>query len=364
LKIAYDYKIFWSQKYGGISRYFVSLFTNLSLKKLDYKVIAPFYKNEYLNKIDPKNIDGKYMERLLPYTSLLFEKYNEIISPIKIKKWDPTLIHYTYYYQKLDKINKPIIITVYDLIHEKISIENGNPIFPKKRMIEVADHIIAISKKTKEDLIKIYNIEEKKISVIYLGGDHSQINNIEISSDLKVFSKPYILFVGSRAKYKNFSFFLNSYAKSKKLLNQFDLMLFGGGKLTSQELKLMNLLGIETNSVKQINGNDSLLIDLYRKAEVFVFPSLYEGFGIPIIESFINKCPVICSDIEIFKEIAENSVKYFNPKESLSLTDAMENVIFSPSEKNSLKERGYLQSKKYSWDKCASETISIYKKFL
>ena len=162
MKIAYDHKIFWSQKYGGISRYFVSLFTNLSLKKLDYKVIAPFYKNEYLNKIDPKNIDGKYIERLLPYTSFLFKKYNEIISPIKIKKWDPTLIHYTYYYQKLDKINKPIIITVYDLIHEKISIENGNPIFPKKRMIEVADHIIAISKKTKEDLIKIYNIEEKK----------------------------------------------------------------------------------------------------------------------------------------------------------------------------------------------------------
>ena len=126
----------------------------------------------------------------------------------------------------------------------------------------------------------------------------------------------------------------------------------------------MNLLGIEKNSLKQINGNDSLLIDLYRKAEAFVFPSLYEGFGIPIIESFINKCPVICSDIEIFKEIAENSVKYFNPKESLSLTDAMESVIFSPSEKNSLKERGYIQSKKYSWDKCASETISIYKKFL
>ena len=77
---------------------------------------------------------------------------------------------------------------------------------------------------------------------------------MKISSDLKTFSKPYILFVGSRAKYKNFSFFLNSYANSKKLLNQFDLILFGGGKLTSQELKLMNLLGIEKNSVKQING--------------------------------------------------------------------------------------------------------------
>ena len=64
MKIAYDHKIFWSQKYGGISRYFVNLFTNLSLKKLDYKVIAPFYKNEYLNKIDPKNIDGKNIETI------------------------------------------------------------------------------------------------------------------------------------------------------------------------------------------------------------------------------------------------------------------------------------------------------------
>ena len=79
------------------------------LKKLDYKVIAPFYKNEYLNKIDPKNIDGKYIKRLLPYTSFLFKKYNEVISPIKIKKWDPTLIHYTYYYQKLDKIEHKMV---------------------------------------------------------------------------------------------------------------------------------------------------------------------------------------------------------------------------------------------------------------
>ena len=364
MKIAYDHKIFWLQKYGGISRYFVNLFLNLSLKKIDYKVFAPFFKNEYLKDVNKKNINGKYLNYLFPYSSFLFKKYNEVISSKKIIEWNPNLIHYTYYYEKLKKSDKPTIITIYDLIHEKKSILNGTPVFPKKRMVDIADHIISISQKTKEDLIEIYGVEEKKISVIYLGADHSLINNFDLSQNVKIFSQPYILFIGSRAKYKNFPFFLESYANSNKLLNKFEIILFGGGNLTVEEKKIINKLGIKENLIKQINGNDNLLVNLYKNAELFVFPSLDEGFGIPIIESFINKCPVICSDIPVFREIAQNSVNYFDQKEIESSSEVLENTILSSKEKNTLKEKGYAQSKKSTWEKCTEETLSVYKNFL
>ena len=340
------------------------MFTNLSLKKLDYKVIAPFYKNEYLNKIDPKNIDGKYIERLLPYTSFLFKKYNEIISPIKIKKWDPTLIHYTYYYQKLDKINKPIIITVYDLIHEKISIENGNPIFPKKRMIEVADHIIAISKKTKEDLIKIYNIEEKKISVIYLGGDHSQINSMKISSDLKTFSKPYILFVGERKKYKNFLKFISAFSLSNYLKNNFQIICFGGGNFSKTEEDLFRNLLLDRSKIHYFEGDQLDLNYFYHKARIFIFPSLYEGFGIPLLEAMNMECPVICSDRSCFPEIVNDAAILFDPKDIESLEFKMEKLIYDDQLLLNLKKKGNDNLNNYSWKKCADETEKLYKKII
>ena len=131
--------------------------------------------------------------------------------------------------------NTPLIITVYDLIHEKLGIENNIEILPKLKSLKIADHIISISEKTKKDLIKFYDIAEDKISVVYLGSNHaltteSSLNNIHNK-------KPFILYVGSREKYKNFEFFLKGYSISEKLKNDFDLLLFGGGKLSANEKK-------------------------------------------------------------------------------------------------------------------------------
>jgi glycosyltransferase involved in cell wall biosynthesis len=361
LKIAYDYKIFWSQRYGGISRYFSNLFFNFHLKNIDFKIFAPFYKNHYIKNLNHSNLNGKHLNYVIPYTSFIIKKFTEVYGFHLMRKWKPDIIHYTYYYNKLKKTDKPTIITVYDLIHEKNSISNNKPFFPKKNMIELADHIICISEKTRKDLIEIYGVQEKKTSVIYLGSEHAEIQKTTKNMNL---DKPYILFVGSREKYKNFNFFIKSYAESNKLLNNFDIVLFGGGNLNKEEKKFITKNKINENSIKYIFGDDELLMQLYQNAGVFVFPSLDEGFGIPVVEALKNKCPVICSDIEIFREIGGDYVKYFNIHHTESLTKAIEDIMFSIEEKNLFKEKGYTNSKKFSWKKCADETLLVYKNFL
>ena len=161
MKIAYDYKIFWNQKYGGISRYFSNLFKKLGEQSINYKVFAPYYKNQYLLDLPSENIDGIHIEDNIPFTSNIIKFYNESVSARNIKKWKPDLVHYTYYYNKIRKQNTSIV-TVYDLTHEITSSKINKTIKPKQKMIEIADHVICISKSTKNDLLNFYDIDEKK----------------------------------------------------------------------------------------------------------------------------------------------------------------------------------------------------------
>ena len=363
MKIAFDHKIFWSQKYGGISRYYTNLFIKFLSKDLNFRIFSPYYKNNYLKDLDQKNIEGKYLKHPFPYTSFFYKKLNEILSPIKMNNWKPDIIHYTYYYEKFQKKNKPVILTVYDLIHEKNSLASNKPILPKKEIIDSADHIICISQETKKDLLNIYSVEEKKTSVIYLGGDHLNSNNFNKDVKLDFLLKPYILFVGSRAKYKNFKILIKALTSSKRLLNDFNLVLFGGEKISKEEKMYFHQNNINEESIKHIYGNEDLLNILYKKAELFVFPSLAEGFGIPIIESWLNHCPVLCSNIPVFKEICGDAVIYFDPKDRTSLVSSLESILYSSLKRDELKKKGSLKSKEYNWDKCADKTIKIYKNF-
>ena len=360
MKIAYDYKIFWNQKYGGISRYFTNLFKNLNEQKIDYKVFAPYYKNQYLLDLPNENIDGAHIRDSIPFISNIIKLYNESISARNIKKWKPDLIHYTYYYDKIKKQNTSIV-TVYDLIHEITSSKINKVIKPKKKMLDIADHIICISKNTKNDLLNFYDIDEKKVSVIYLGGNHLEKKLSKLPE--KFNNKSYILYVGSREKYKNFEILLKGFSKSKKLSTSLDIVLFGGGKLTKKEKALLSDLKINENKIIQVDGDETILKNLYKAAKVFVFPSLYEGFGLPLLESVENDCPIVCSDIPIFREILNDSAFYFKPDSCESLIVSLEKVVFSSDDFLTKKKYDLLKGK-FTWEECSANTLDLYKKII
>ena len=352
MNIFYDHQIFSNQKHGGPSRYFVELIKELILLNNKPTIIAPINQNIYLNDIHPQFKKEFYFK--IKKKNFLTSFYNNSFSYFYFKKHNHDLYHLTYFDSCFES-KKPKIITVYDLIHEKFMKEYKLDTFPKKKVFAHIDHFICISENTKKDLIKYYNINPINISVTYLA------NSLK-SANIKKFNlaKPYFLFVGSRKRYKNFNLLLRSYSANKKIKENFDIVCFGGGKLITDEIKNIKDLEIDLNSIHQVDGTDDFLSSLYLGAEALIYPSKYEGFGLPILEAMSLGCPVISSNSSSLPEVYGDAAITFSPNSLEELSHCIDKVINNDELKKNLIKRGREREKAFSWKKCAIETNSIY----
>jgi glycosyltransferase involved in cell wall biosynthesis len=175
-------------------------------------------------------------------------------------------------------------------------------------------------------------IDENKISVIQHSFHFPKYNTERNWPDLP---EDFFLFVGKRRNYKNFNFFIESSAEQLKEI----ALVVVGSPFTDEEDALIDKLGIRDN-VFQVSADDEELASLYAKANYFVFPSLAEGFGIPILEAYNSNCPVIISDISVFREVAEDAALYFDPTCSESIAKAMNEAITTGSIRKNLVDKG------------------------
>ena len=284
-----------------------------------------------------------------------------------IKAWKPNIIHETYY-SFLTPLTYDCVrvATVYDMIHEIFPemFKKDNPSTEwKKAALNRVDHIISISNSTKKDLIDIFGINEKKISVVHLCVDPSfaKLSQLE---PIPLNTKPYILYVGVREGYKNFNQLLKSFSTSKNLMKDFNVIAFGGPKFSSAENKLMNDLGFLEGQIIHILGDDNLLGAYYSQARAFVYPSLYEGFGIPPLESMAYGCPVISSNTSSMPEVISDAAEFFDPTSCDDILRALEAVVYSESKIQILKNRGEKRLAHFSPQKFAQDTLSVYKSIL
>lgn len=366
LEIVYTHDVFAFQTYGGISRYLVEVIKRIPPAEARAWVFGGLYINEYMNELPqvagikvPVFKNTRYpiniANTLMHYARMAL---NDIAQEILVKPKAETVVHLSYYSRFLPKDNVKVVVTVHDMIHELFP-----DYFPvgdktterKKRCCERADKIIAVSHCTKRDLIKLFGIDETKIEVIYHG------NSLEgIMPTYPVLSEPYILYVGSRSGYKNFLGFIQAYSCSPQLRNNFSILCFGGGRFSEQEQLRLNELGIK-ESVYFMEGDDSLLAGCYSHARAFVYPSLYEGFGIPPLEAMGSSCPVICSDRGPIPEVVEDAGVYFAPDSIESMKSTLEQVLFDDSLLLNMTAKGLQRASMFSWDKTAVETLSLYR---
>lgn len=371
MKILFDHQIFSLQNYGGISRYFYEIAKGINDDpNLDPVTYSFFSNNHYINTAENNifksrpffsglNFKGK--QRLIKFI-------NSISCTLKLKNINFDIIHPTYYdpwFLKYTK-NKPLVLTIYDMTHEmlpeffsKSDLTGQN----KKRLAQKADKIIAISENTKKDIINLYNINPDKISVTHLACSFNPcsadlaINDSDTPIDLP---KKYLLFIGSREGYKNFE----KLAKAIAVLfnDKKDLMLVcaGGGKLLHKEKEHLKSLNIH-NRVIQRDLTDTTLQIYYKKALAFIFPSLYEGFGIPVLEAFSCDCPLLCSDCSSLPEIAGNAALYFDPNNVNSIKDALYEIVNSEIMRKNLIDKGRVRLKDFTWQKTVEQTKTIYK---
>lgn len=315
MRIAYDYQAFFMQKYGGISRYYINLANKLHGLDQQVKIIAPLHQNCYAIDLPEHLIDGFRLNKLPPKSNSAILLYNEIFSRLCINNWRPDILHQTYYSQcKLTPKNMPVVLTVYDMIHELFGdqFSSADMTSRNKRMaVQRANRIICISESTKNDLIRVFGVQSDKISIVHLGFDLFAPPSMGGDFSLALHEKPYLLYVGSRFEYKNFNRFIKSVAASKKLMRDFNIILFGGGSLTNAEIDFIKMQGFDEGQVKQVNGGDSFLANYYRGAEAFIYPSLYEGFGIPPLEAMSCMSPVIASNSSSMPEVIGDAAEFF-----------------------------------------------------
>jgi len=384
MKILYDHQIFGKQHFGGISRYFCELMNHFSRDPdIRFRLALRYSQNENLHQLSQLNqfwtkrndffSDSLFFTRLqrrlhINVLNHVFNNRQEAVRRLKEQDFD--LFHPTYYDPYfLEYLGKrPYILTVYDMTHER---NPGNFILKdsttdwKKKLAENAAAIIAISENTKADITKYLDVNPDRIQVIHLAsslnsennpGDNTQLTGLYGRHSLP---EKYLLFIGNRICYKNFKFMIKALGPVFERESDLHLVCAGGGTFSDSERKLMQQMNI-TSRVHLFPADDITLQQLYLNARAFIFPSLYEGFGIPVLEAFSCQCPAVLSNTSSLPEVGGDAALYFNPDDGESLADAIERILSDEHLREDLITKGSKRAKLFSWEKTVTMTKKVY----
>lgn len=366
MKIMYDHQIFFHQRYGGISRYFARMVGEMHSIGEDARIVAPIYRNNYLGDLPQRKVVGVKLAQMPTRLVRLADPLNRQISSRYATRFSPAIIHETYYNSKSFAAARSVrFLTVYDMISElfpNMSDPSNRGSVIKRLSVERADHIIAISQSAKNDLCELFNVPEEKVTVVYLGFDNFRSEYKHKTSLLT--KRPFLLYVGTRSGYKNFEGLLRAVASDKDLRDNFDIIAFGGPPVGADEMKLVEVIGLRPESVHHLDGADAVLGSLYNCASAFVYPSKYEGFGLPPLEAMAHDCPVIVSNTSSIPEVVGGAGEYFDPASWEDQANAIRRVVFDEARRNELILLGRERLKHFSWARCAQETVDIYRRVL
>jgi len=370
MRIAFDHQIFGWQNYGGISRYAYELALGLARRgDSPTAVIAPLYVNQYLAGAPAVlRVQGVRMP-FVRRAGRIYRAINYVLAWPLMRWFAPDIVHETYYARVgVAPRRAKVVLTVYDMIHERFSthFSSADPTSREKAAaVARADHVICISEQTRRDLIDVLQVDPAKTSVVYLG---FALTGAAADSVVPMeAARPYLLYVGSRGGHKNFEALVRAYAGSPQLMAACDLVCFGGGVLTAREKAVLAELaehGLVPDRVRLVGGDDALLARYYRGAVAFVYPSLYEGFGIPPLEAMSFDCPVVCSNVSSIPEVVGDAGAMFDPTDVASMRTVMEQVVEDAVLRAALVARGRQRLGLFSWERCARETAQVYQRVL
>ena len=378
MNVIYDYQTFNNMSYGGVPRYFCELIHQYNTQNSNVQITLPRFwtlNPDYREITSDVTTAWKIKDQLAHFSmKILHKNLSSILmtggkkeTERLLQKQSFDLLHPTgfdsYFLKHIGK--KPYILTIHDLTYERYP--EYFPLNTDVRkntdtLLQNASRVIAISEATKRDLIQYYECDSSKIDVIYHGSLFEKYNLYKPIPEDSGHHKPYLLYVGRRAAYKNFYHFVLSIAPYLRS-GYFELICAGGGSFSEKEKYYLETLGVK-KYVIQNTVNDTTLISLYQHAIAFVFPSIAEGFGLPMLEAFSCGCPIICSNTTSLPEIGGDAVHYFDPKDITSIQNAVLDVFQNENKRIAMIQRGYDRLSDFSWEKCAKKTEISYEKAL
>lgn len=350
----------------GIGRYTKNLLTEL--EKLDRR-------NEYLVLVQSKDWQGyrpkaknfqKHRADIEPYGVA-----NQTRLPALIKKLKPDLVHFTHFTVPLT-YKDPFVVTVHDLTLVdyrnvrggtlKSLAYSGKQVAMKKVLthaLKQARAVITPSQFVAGELRRRFRVDSSRLAITYEAAEKLA------GRPAKALKTPFIFYLGNYYPHKNISLLLEAF--KEVLINHPDLQLVLAGQadyFQEQIKKLARRLKVERSVLFPGPVSDSQLLALYKNAELFVFPSLSEGFGLPPLEAMAQGTPVLSSDATSLPEILGDAALYFDPQNAEDLAAKLDALLNSPDELKRLRHLGPKQAAKYSWTKMAEETLAVYRKSL
>jgi glycosyltransferase involved in cell wall biosynthesis len=367
----------------GVGHYTYQLIRHLLEADLENEYVLFFdfrVREKDVKKFTRPNVKIKFYP-FSDYKKYLPGAYSEILGTATLAKEKLDILHSTAPQSRIPVgYRGKCVVTFHDLAIYKFS--NCFPAVKTARdkavyglMVKKADKIISVSNSTKKDLTEMFKVPEEKIKVIWSGLDkrffeEPPLDAGKILAKYEI-NKKYILFLGTLEPLKNITRLLEAFAifkeNCKKQFKKFDYQLVLAGKrgwLSQQFPQMAKDHGIAKDIVftGYIIGDE--LVPLFKNAEFFVLPSLYEGFGTTVLEAFAAGTPAIVSRVSSLPEIADDAAYYINPMDKNEIAEAFGKFATDENLRDEYRKKGMEQVKKFDWEKTARETLDVYKSFI
>jgi glycosyltransferase involved in cell wall biosynthesis len=356
IRVRFDDQIVMHQSRGGVSRYFVELAREFRADpgigvaiELDWSLS----RNEHALAAGLGRPASRNRRRL----NRLSRRLPRVPRRIDV-------VHPTWYYpDRLPAIGgPPMAVTIVDMIPELLPdlFARGGKHLAKEAYARRAAAILCISESTRRDLLELYGPLDAVIEVVHLavgsGFSPGRTSALELPAD-------YVLFVGSRGAYKDFVVAADAFAAIRDEQPGVELVVAGGGRFTRDELANLRRLSID-GSVRQVEPTDADLPALFGGALAFVFPSRYEGFGLPTLEAMACGTPVILADSSSHPEVGGDAAQYFAPGDAVALGAQLLRVLGDTELRRTMAARGLERSAGFTWHRTAEATRNVYAKLL
>lgn len=379
MKVIIDGTIYCSAPSGGVYRYFneliprISNFPGTEIKIFTPKAPSGLPQGANISHTKDNLPSGAWLPegQLKRFLRAQKKKLQSLLMKQSFSGLEQSVFHSTYYTPSPWN-SIPQVVTVHDMISEIFQETFNLPHLKtlreaKAKSVATATRVIAISEQTKNDLHNIYQIPLSKIDVIYHGVDFDFFSR-KLSKEAKheILSKhslnsPYFLYIGGRLHHKNFKRFLLAFANS--LVSKDFKLAVAGAPWDAEENELIRKLQVREKLIWMPNLSDQELPTVYQNAIALALPSIYEGFGLPLIESMAAGCPVIASKSGPFPELAGEAALFFDPHDESQMENSMEEIL-KTAVREPLIELGKKRAQHFSWDKSAHQHFESYQKAL
>jgi glycosyltransferase involved in cell wall biosynthesis len=369
MRILFDHQSFSLQVTGGITRYFHELVRHFNqiegvstVTQLGWSTtVWPLKESS-----KPRGAVTHWGKRLVKSGVLTYAFNDAILSAYNLTQSRVDIYHNTLY-----RFMPTVRARRHVATHHDCTIERFPHLFPeasivmraRKKMLKQADLIFCVSNASREDLHEFYDVERSKTVVVTFGPSTLNGSIVAKQELQRLVKRPYVLYVGTRVPYKNFGGLLRGFAAAG-LSTDYSLLVIGGGHFSESEKQTIESLNLSSTVVSVPLASGELLAEAYSGAALFVYPSFYEGLGLPPLEAMEKGCKVLVSATPASIEICKDAALFFDPADDQDLADKLRLALDDDDESRRRIRRGYEVYSLYDWKDIAARMIQAYANLL